>query len=224
VIRLHKYEEIYFSERRDFPARWNFWADFCRKHSSGKLLDVGCAYGHFLRKAEKYFETYGTDISKHAINTAKTTAPETRFFIQDAEKLNFDDDFFNIITLFDILEHLENPEKCLNKCRKIAKNKALVIISVPNISDKKDEEKWKVLDNTHRSLLYRKEWIKLIGNYIKIESVNSDGFYNKKIHLLPGSLNKMIVCIPGLLQYRIKKLFIPPMGENLIIIGRMVKL
>ena len=49
-----------------------------------------------------------------------------------AEKLNFDDDCFDIIISCATIEHLDDPIKMLNESYRTLKNKGIIIITTPN--------------------------------------------------------------------------------------------
>ena len=75
-------------------------------------------------------------------------------------------------------------------------------------------------DKTHLSILPKKEWIDLLKKYeFRITKLASDGFWDiPYFSFLPKSIQKAFL-IPGYAQYKLKRLVMPPIGENLIIIG-----
>ena len=96
----------------------------------GQLLDIGCAYGSFLKIAKSTFEVYGRDISKHAIKIAKQRQPELDFSISDIHNLpeNFK---YDVITCFDIIEHVEEIDAGINRLKKMLKSDGILVITVP---------------------------------------------------------------------------------------------
>lgn len=107
--------------------------DILRFKSNGKLLDVGCSYGFYLKVFQKYgFSTLGIDISKSAIK-----------YLGRVFKLNgivgefschyFQSKSFEVITMFDTFEHFSNPKAVLLKSNKILKKNGLIVIQTPNI-------------------------------------------------------------------------------------------
>jgi len=99
------------------------------------VLDVGCAYGYFLKLCDRYnCATYGIDISEHAIEKArKETKAELK--IQDVEQgLHFfGDSFFDLITAFDLIEHLRDPSKAIVEFRRILKHRGKIALTTPNL-------------------------------------------------------------------------------------------
>lgn len=59
---------------------------YINKMSSGKVLDVGCAYGFMLERFPDSFKRFGVDVSEYAISVAKKRLPSAVFAVSDAEK------------------------------------------------------------------------------------------------------------------------------------------
>jgi 2-polyprenyl-3-methyl-5-hydroxy-6-metoxy-1,4-benzoquinol methylase len=100
--------------------------------TGGKLLDIGCANGTFLlwMKQKKGFEVFGVEISEHASKYARdlglTVITGT---LNDAK---FQNNYFDIITMWDVLEHFHNPLDTLIEANRILKPGGIVVIRVPN--------------------------------------------------------------------------------------------
>lgn len=99
----------------------------------GNLLDIGCSFGTFPKTAEnRGWEAYGNDVSKHLSDFAKREM-KLNVFHGTLEKAKYQKKFFDAITMFDVLEHLPNPEKTLKECNRILKNNGLFVIQTPAI-------------------------------------------------------------------------------------------
>lgn len=104
---------------------------------SSKILDAGCGPGNLLHMFNylgfKNFE--GIDISEEQISIARKITPEVHLgdiFDFLAKKI----DSYNLITAFDLLEHLEKGEavKFLKLVRKALQNDGSLILHLPNAS------------------------------------------------------------------------------------------
>ncbi|KKL53303.1 hypothetical protein LCGC14_2276800 [marine sediment metagenome] len=99
----------------------------------GKLLDVGCSIGMFLNIASSYgFETYGFDINKINLNKAKQffgIKPLPDNYLNDNDFVNF----FDIVTMWDVLEHLPNPVEYLSHLIMVLKPGGLLVVQCPNM-------------------------------------------------------------------------------------------
>lgn len=104
-----------------------------RYGKKGRLLDIGTAAGSFLHAAkEDGWEAYGVEPNRwlcrwgmkhYGISIKPGTIFDNRF----------KDDFFDAVTLWDVLEHTPEPGKVLDECRRILKKQGLLVINYPNI-------------------------------------------------------------------------------------------
>lgn len=97
---------------------------------NGTLLDVGCFCGFFPELAKsKGFRTYGVEPSLWASGEARKRGVKlVGKSLNDVKSRKFD-----IITLFDVIEHLGNPKKELKKINKSLTKNGIVVIGTPNV-------------------------------------------------------------------------------------------
>jgi 2-polyprenyl-3-methyl-5-hydroxy-6-metoxy-1,4-benzoquinol methylase len=93
----------------------------------GKIaLDIGCAYGFIVELLNDLgYEAYGIDISKFAAAKGKS------IILGDAEHMPFKKSSFDLITCFETIEHLNNPELMLNDVHQILKPNGVFLFSTP---------------------------------------------------------------------------------------------
>ncbi|HVO32780.1 MAG TPA: class I SAM-dependent methyltransferase [Elusimicrobiota bacterium] len=106
------YEAEQKSLDRNFGRRIN---DLKRSAPSAtELLEIGCAYGFFLKQAQRYWRVEGYDISVEAAAFARG---RLGLNVQCAEFLDAGEmpGRFDIICLWDTLEHLRHPVRALEK-------------------------------------------------------------------------------------------------------------
>lgn len=98
----------------------------------GRILDVGCGRGKMLAGLkERGWETYGTEYSEESARYAKEMLG-LEVYPGDFLKSNYPEGFFDCITLFHVLEHLQNPLKNLMEIKRVLKEDGLLLIAVPN--------------------------------------------------------------------------------------------
>jgi 2-polyprenyl-3-methyl-5-hydroxy-6-metoxy-1,4-benzoquinol methylase len=107
--------------------------DIKRFKNKGNLLDIGSAKGLFLMVAKNQgFNVQGLEISEYATNFTKNV-----FGIEimkgTAEEESFPEKQFDIITLFDVIEHFREPKRTLIKIKAALKDDGLLVIDTPNI-------------------------------------------------------------------------------------------
>jgi len=97
-----------------------------------KILDIGCGTGKNLEILSALGTAWGIDISKEAIIFCKKRGLD-RVSLCTAERTNFPSSSFDLVTLFDVLEHT-NDEKSISEIFRILKSNGLVILTVPAFS------------------------------------------------------------------------------------------
>jgi len=113
-------------------------------YPSPKLLDVGCSDGFFLQIAKGYgFDVYGVEVSKlavsqarerlsHLLESAEIRLNRNRIFEGTVKEANFLDEYFDIITLWDVCGQFSDPFDELSEIKRILSPGGLVIIRTRN--------------------------------------------------------------------------------------------
>lgn len=100
-----------------------------------KVLDVGCWTGILETLAvDESKEMVGIDPNSNAINHAQKRVPKATFFIANAARLPFRSKSFDVVLLFEVLEHVpKNSEIAVLKeiCR-VLKTGGYLVVSTPN--------------------------------------------------------------------------------------------
>ena len=89
---------------------------------SGRILEAGCGAGRFIRtitQARPDLTAYGADISPNAIRRAQTYDDGVTYSVGSLAHLPYPDGYFDIVVLFDVLEHVENPCLALNELARV---------------------------------------------------------------------------------------------------------
>jgi SAM-dependent methyltransferase len=100
-----------------------------------RLVDIGCGTGDFVIEAQQHgFDAYGLDFDSEAVAKGKEHWNTDRLFAQSIEayvKAN-NDEAFDAITFFEVLEHLESPKEFLNSMHRFLVPSGIISFSVPN--------------------------------------------------------------------------------------------
>ena len=171
-----KFEANYFEEyykgavgdfaKKDLDASINwFWTWLeklnqfvpVQKGEGRSVLEIGCSIGavsHLL--AERGFKVVASDISKYAVARAKKLTPSARFLTLDIEKGIPLKEKFDLIISFEVVEHLNDPEKGIQNMYKGLKKGGTLVVSTPY------PYRWNFNDPTHINVKYPKEWVKIM--------------------------------------------------------------
>ncbi len=105
-----------------------------RYQSNGTLLDAGCGYGSFLKVAsDNGFTVMGCDVAEEAIQQVKKTFHlPARVAEIKPEKLPKGP--FDVITAWDVIEHMTNPLEALESFRMVQKPNGYLFMTTPDIT------------------------------------------------------------------------------------------
>lgn len=99
------------------------------------VLDIGCntGYGSIIL-SEHADHVVGVDVSGHAIALAKKKirSENLRFEVIDGMRLPFLDNTFDIITCFQLIEHLVEYESFMAEAKRVLRPDGIVLFTTPN--------------------------------------------------------------------------------------------
>lgn len=106
-----------------------------RVSKGAKVLDAGCATGDFLSFARLDYDMWGLDVSEFAIGRAQKKNPEIASQIRSGfvEDQSYPDGFFDVIVLWDVLEHLWDPVEVCRRLLRTLRPGGCLCISTPNV-------------------------------------------------------------------------------------------
>lgn len=100
--------------------------------SEKKLLDIGVGGGYLLTVADNLgFDCYGTEISEYWARVVAKKFPQ-RIFTGPLAENKFENNFFDVVCLTDVLEHLNNPQETLKEIGRILKPAGYLLVISPN--------------------------------------------------------------------------------------------
>ncbi len=99
-----------------------------RLKSSGRLLDVGCAAGFFLEAAKPYYDVTGVELSEFSSNYAREHF-KLNVLTCGLEQAGFPDESFDVVTLWDVIEHVSDPSAVMAEVSRILKPGGIVVVA-----------------------------------------------------------------------------------------------
>lgn len=99
----------------------------------GNILDVGCSVGLFLQVTQSHgWKSYGLELSKDSVDIARNKYG-LNVAVGTVEKNNFKNNYFDAITMWEVIEHVPDPTKTLSIVNTLLKADGILVMSTPNI-------------------------------------------------------------------------------------------
>lgn len=137
------------------------------------VLDVGCSIGVLVKALRDIgVDAYGVDYSEYALSNApKEIGTYLKRVAVDKEKLPFGDGSFDMVTMLELLEHLQDHRLLIEETKRVLKKGGVVFVTTP--WDLSPEEP------SHINIHPRKFWIK------EFESLGFEYSRNATYHFPP---------------------------------------
>ena len=175
----HRFIEMFSSPREDLIK--------LIPESARIVLDVGCASGNLGKKLLELREHILIDGVEINPSLAKKAQKHYRkVFVGKFEEVELPKNFYDVVCMGDVLEHMYDPWQAINKARDILREKGILIGSVPNASH------WSIV---RQLIMGRFDYIPLgllCISHIRFftpdtlkESLQDAGFIVEKIELMP---------------------------------------
>jgi 2-polyprenyl-3-methyl-5-hydroxy-6-metoxy-1,4-benzoquinol methylase len=101
---------------------------------SGRALDVGCAAGFCLQALrERGFEPYGVEVSPTIASHATERLGFDTVHVGTLESAPFSDGFFDLITMWDVVEHVPDPRALLERAHALLRPGGLLVLETQDI-------------------------------------------------------------------------------------------
>jgi ubiquinone/menaquinone biosynthesis C-methylase UbiE len=110
---------------------------FAQRLVKGKfVLDIGCGLGHgtwLLANGAGHVITIDLDKAKiNQVNGFFSRLKNCRPLVMDAQRLGFKDRSFQVITCFEVIEHIPKPDLLLSEIRRILRTDGVLLLTTPN--------------------------------------------------------------------------------------------
>ena len=124
----------------------------------GRLLDIGSGDGSFVHHMARHgWDATGIDFSPSALEFAGRTNSGGHFLLGSLEDHDLPSQSLDLITLWQVLEHIGEPRRLLGRCHDLLRRNGMIVAAVPNIdglSSRLTGERWWGLDVPRHLVLY----------------------------------------------------------------------
>jgi 2-polyprenyl-3-methyl-5-hydroxy-6-metoxy-1,4-benzoquinol methylase len=147
-------DEVFVSQAKAREKTFDNSLSYIEKFAKirGKVLDVGTAGGSFLSAAKnRGWEVYGCEPNKWLANWG---TKNYGFKISSGTifEQKYKSSFFDLVTLWDVIEHTPDPKKVLKECNRVMKPGSFLVVNYPEIGSwlaRLMGRKWLFLTSVH---------------------------------------------------------------------------
>ena len=105
------------------------------RNGTRRALDIGCGRALMLQELQNSGWTcFGTEFSSDSARRAKNILRDHIYTAPDVRALNFPSGDMEVVSLWQVFEHLTEPGAVLNEIRRVLSNEGVLVLEVPNFS------------------------------------------------------------------------------------------
>jgi SAM-dependent methyltransferase len=159
--------------RREFARSVSFIRRF---RSGGRLLEIGCAYGFFLKEAQRYFDVCGIELAGDAADACQRAGLSVRSGMADEANLA-EVGQVDVITLFDVVEHLPCPHDTLALCSRRLAPGGLIVITTgdfASLAARLMGRRWRLMTPPQHLWFFTPEGLRRMGRATGLSVLHLD--------------------------------------------------
>lgn len=156
-------------------------------NAGSKVLEIGCAYGFFLKEAEARYEVHGIELAKSAVDYChRQGLTNVRCGVADKNTLE-QIGSVDAIVMLDVIEHLTDPFEVLKNCVGILKPGGVILISTgdfASITARISGKHWRLMTPPQHLWFFSRKSIEESSGRLGLETV----IFKRPWKLVPLSL------------------------------------
>lgn len=137
---INLYKQSYVPLMGDLENSSNLYTKYLErllgKVSKDNFLDIGCGNGFFLEKVKRigFNQTWGVEPSINSLKHLPKGVVKKRIIVDIFKKKYFKNDFFDVVSFFQVLDHVIDPNKFLKDCFDILKPGGYIIAIMHDVT------------------------------------------------------------------------------------------
>ncbi len=133
------------------------------------LLEIGSAYGFFLKEAKDFFDVKGLEVSNAAVEYCRKNGQNVFQGILTEDIIDRLSSKFKVIVFLDVIEHISNPNEFFYNLEKITSKGSLLMLTTGNFSSFFSRllgKYWRLMTPPQHVFFYsKKSLVKLLKKY-----------------------------------------------------------
>ena len=157
--------------RKEFARTVTFIRKFM---PGGRLLDIGCAYGFFLQEARHYYDVAGIELAADAAEHCRRTGLNVVSGVADVPTLSRLGQF-DVITMFDVIEHLPEPDEVLATAARHLKRGGIMVITTgdfASVAARVMGPKWRLMTPPQHLWFFTRDSIRALGETVGLTMID----------------------------------------------------
>lgn len=148
--------------------------------AGARLLDLGAAYGFAVDEARRLgWRAAGLEVSAAAARRAAETTRAAVIAVGDAQRVPFADDCFDVVTLWDVLEHLPDPHAAIGEVARVLRPGGRLLLTtgdVGSLAARVSGARWHLYTLPEHLFFYSREGVRrLLGAHgLRVERIRAD--------------------------------------------------
>ncbi len=131
-----QYKQGYENNLLKYQKRFDTHISLIEKYlSRGKLLDIGCGIGYFLKYltiTKKKWSLYGIEPNMYLRKLAQKSIKSATIKDGTLNKISYINDFFDVAVCLDVLEHSVDLRENILEIKRVIKPGGLFLVQAPN--------------------------------------------------------------------------------------------
>ena len=191
--------------------------EFEKSRKTNKIIDAGCGFGAFLIEAKKRgWDCYGTEYAQESVDYCHSIGLE-KVIVGGLENKIFENNEFDVITSFEVIEHLTDIKTYLSDIKKRLRVGGVIYLTTPNFNSLNryyERTNWRVIEYpAHLSYFTKSSLNKILtGNGFSLYKFLTTGVSFSGGLQFEKNNNKDKEIVPADKDYKIRKLFSGSLG------------